>query len=64
MSATPDGSRPCIFYAHLSDMNAMPTYQLENIAYHEGVPGHHMQISIAQELTGIPKFRTQYGYTA
>ena len=64
MSGTPDGSRPGIFYAHLSDMNAMPTYQLENIAYHEGLPGHHMQISIAQELTGIPKFRTQYGYGA
>jgi uncharacterized protein (DUF885 family) len=64
MEGTPDGSRPGIFYAHLSDMNAMPTYQLENIAYHEGLPGHHMQISIQQELTGIPKFRTQYGYGA
>jgi uncharacterized protein (DUF885 family) len=64
MSGTPDGSRPGIFYAHLSDMNAMPTYQLENITYHEGLPGHHMQISIQQELTGIPKFRTQYGYGA
>ena len=63
-AGTPDGSRPGIFYAHLSDMNAMPTYQLENIAYHEGLPGHHMQISIAQELTGLPKFRSQYGYTA
>jgi uncharacterized protein (DUF885 family) len=63
-AGTPDGSRPGIFYAHLSDMNAMPTYQLENIAYHEGLPGHHMQISIAQEATGLPKFRTQYGYTA
>lgn len=63
-SGTPDGSRPGIFYAHLSDMNAMPTYQLENIAYHEGLPGHHMQISIQQELTGLPKFRTQYGYGA
>lgn len=63
-AGTPDGSRPGIFYAHLSDMNAMPTYQLENITYHEGVPGHHMQISIQQELTGLPKFRTQYGYGA
>ncbi len=63
-SGTPDGSRPGIFYAHLSDMRAMPRYQLENIAYHEGNPGHHMQISIAQELTGLPRFRTQYGYTA
>ncbi len=61
---TPDGSRPGVFYAHLSDMKSMPTYSLEAIAYHEGVPGHHMQIAIQQELTGIPKFRTQYGYTA
>ncbi len=61
---TPDGSRPGIFYAHLSDMNAMPKYQLEAIAFHEGVPGHHLQISIAQELTGLPKFRTQYLYGA
>jgi uncharacterized protein (DUF885 family) len=61
---TPDGSRPGIFYAHLSDMNAMPKYQLEDIAYHEGEPGHHLQVSIAQERTGLPKFRTQYSYTA
>ncbi len=61
---TLDGSRPGVFYAHLSDMNAMPTYELETITYHEGNPGHHMQIAIAQELTGIPKFRTQYGSTA
>jgi uncharacterized protein (DUF885 family) len=45
-------------------MNAMPRYQLEVISYHEGNPGHHMQISIQQELTGIPRFRTQYGFTA
>ncbi len=62
--STPDGSRPGVFYAHLSDMTSMPTYTLEAIAYHEGLPGHHMQIAIAQELTGIPKFRTQYGSTA
>jgi uncharacterized protein (DUF885 family) len=61
---TPDGSRPGIFYAHLSDMNAMPKFQLEDVAYHEGIPGHHLQISIAQERTGLPKFRTQYGYGA
>ena len=61
---TPDGSRPGIYYAHLSDMNAMPKPELEVIAYHEGLPGHHMQISIAQELTGVPKFRTQAGSTA
>ncbi|KAF1722627.1 DUF885 domain-containing protein [Pseudoxanthomonas wuyuanensis] len=61
---TPDGSRPGIYYAHLSDMSAMPKPELEVIAYHEGLPGHHMQISIAQELTGVPKFRTQAGFTA
>jgi len=63
-SGTPDGSRPGIYYAHLSDMNSMPKNEMEAIAYHEGNPGHHMQISIAQELTGIPVFRTQAGFTA
>jgi len=61
---TPDGSRPGVYYAHLSDMKAMPKHQLEVIAYHEGNPGHHMQISIAQELAGIPRFRTQASFTA
>ena len=59
---TPDGSRPGIYYAHLSDMSAMPIPPLEAIAYHEGNPGHHMQVSIAQELEGIPKFRSQGGF--
>lgn len=61
---TPDGSRPGVYYAHLSDMDAMPKPELEVIAYHEGLPGHHMQISIAQELTGVPRFRTQADFTA
>ena len=62
--STPDGSRPGTYYAHLSDMTAMPKRELEVIAYHEGLPGHHMQIAIAQELTGLPTFRTQTGFTA
>ncbi|MBJ6985534.1 DUF885 domain-containing protein [Luteimonas sp. MC1750] len=62
--ASPDGKRPGVYYAHLSDMNAMPKTELEVIAYHEGLPGHHMQISIAQELTGVPTFRTQTFDTA
>src|SRR5439155_16887493 len=41
---TPDGSRPGIFYVHLKDMNQEPTYQLADVAYHEGLPGHHMQL--------------------
>jgi uncharacterized protein (DUF885 family) len=53
-----------VYYAHLSDMKAMPKTTLEVIAYHEGLPGHHMQIAIAQELKGVPTFRTQYGSTA
>src|SRR6185503_15261137 len=63
-SGTPDGSRPGTYYVHLIDMTSMPKVELESVAYHEGIPGHHMQISIAQELTGVPMFRTQTGYTA
>ena len=62
--STPDGSRPGTYYAHLSDMTAMPKRELEVIAYHEGLPGHHMQIAIAQELESVPTFRTQAGFTA
>ncbi len=53
----PDGSRPGMFYVNLREMQSNPTYQLEALAYHEGIPGHHMQIAIAQELSGVPKFR-------
>ncbi|WP_308364905.1 MULTISPECIES: DUF885 domain-containing protein [unclassified Microbulbifer] len=60
---TPDGSRPGIYYAHLADMSAYSTTDMETVAYHEGNPGHHMQISIAQELEGIPQFRTQAHFT-
>ncbi|CAN5255824.1 DUF885 domain-containing protein [soil metagenome] len=62
MPGTPDGSRPGVYYAHLSDMKSMPNYEMEAIAYHEGNPGHHMQISIAQELDSVPQFRTQERY--
>ncbi len=61
---TPDGSRAGIYYVHLSDMSSMDKTTLEGVAYHEGNPGHHMQISIAQELESVPKFRTQGRYTA
>lgn len=60
----PDGSRPGIYYANLYNMKNMPSYQMEALAYHEGIPGHHMQISIAQELVDIPKFRKFGSYTA
>lgn len=63
-SGTPDGSRPGYFYANLKDMANMPTYQLEALVYHEGIPGHHMDISISQELEGIPTFRKYLRFTA
>jgi len=60
----PDGSRPGYYYANLYDMKSMPTYQMEALAYHEGIPGHHMQLAIMQELENVPKFRKFGGYTA
>ncbi|HAT58155.1 MAG TPA: DUF885 domain-containing protein [Gammaproteobacteria bacterium] len=63
-AGTPDGSRPGVFYSHMSDMSTLPIFQLEDVAYHEGSPGHHMQISIQQELEDVPKYRTQYRTTA
>ena len=61
---TPDGKRPGKYYANLYDMKAMPKYQMEALAYHEGIPGHHMQRSIAQELENVPDFRKYTSYTA
>jgi len=60
----PDGSRPGIFYANLRDMSFMPVYQLEALAYHEGIPGHHFQITISQELEGVPLFQRVARFTA
>ena len=52
-----DGSRPGTYYINLKDMGELPTYQMQALAYHEGIPGHHMQIAIAQELSDLPRFR-------
>ena len=60
----PDGSKPGMYYANLYKISDMPKYQMEALAYHEGIPGHHMQIAIAQELEGVPKFRKFGGVTA
>lgn len=59
-----DGTRPGTYYVNLYDMTAMPKYEMEALAYHEGIPGHHMQIAIAQELDSIPEFRKFSFYTA
>ena len=61
---TPDGSRPGTYFANLYEMRDMPRYQMEALAYHEGIPGHHMQLSIAQELENLPRFRRHGAYTA
>ena len=61
---TPDGSRPGHVMVNTYDFEHRKTISFESTAYHEGVPGHHMQISIAQELPTLPPFRQQAGYTA
>ena len=59
-----DGSRLGIFYASLYDVKATPRFGMRTLAYHEGIPGHHFQIGIAQELKGLPTFRTLVPFTA
>ena len=60
----PDGSRPGRLFINTYNATDRNLYSVEDIAYHEGLPGHHLQISIAQELEGIPTFRKYQGYTA
>ena len=61
---TPDGSRPGTVFVNTYKFETRSLDEVEVIAYHEGLPGHHLQISIAQELSGIPDFRKYTGYTA
>ena len=63
-AGTPDGSRPGRMFVDEYNATERNLYSVESIAYHEGVPGHHLQISIAQELQGVPEFRKYTGYTA
>ena len=59
-----DGSRPGVFYANLRDMAEVPKFGMKTLCYHEGIPGHHFQIAIAQELKGLPTFRSILPFTA
>ena len=59
-----DGTRPGVYFVNLEDVRDQPTYLMQALAYHEGIPGHHMQIAIAMELEGIPEFRKQGAHTA
>ncbi|MGB6610904.1 MAG: DUF885 domain-containing protein [Acidobacteriaceae bacterium] len=61
---TPDGSRPGTVFVNTYDFEHRSLANVESVAYHEGLPGHHLQISIAQELTGLPTFRKYLHYTA
>ena len=51
------GRGPGVFYANLRDMSETANWTMPTLAYHEGVPGHHWQISLAQEFKGLPQFR-------
>jgi prolyl oligopeptidase len=64
MPGSMDTGRPGRFYANTYDLNSRPKWQMETLALHEGIPGHHFQISIAQEIEGIPAFRKYISYTA
>ena len=61
---SPDGSRPGRVYVNTYDATSRKIIFMESTAYHEGVPGHHMQVAIAQELPDIPEFRRQGNYNA
>ena len=58
------GKRPGVFYANLRDLNEVQKFGMKTLAYHEGIPGHHFQLSIAQELKGLPFFRRMVPFTA
>src|SRR2546426_10224353 len=59
-----DGSRPAYFYVNTFRPETRPKYTMEALAYHEAVPGHHLQIAVQQELDRLPMFRRHAGYSA
>jgi uncharacterized protein (DUF885 family) len=63
-SAALDGSRPAIYFINLKDTGDWPKYSLPSLTFHEGLPGHHLQISLAQESKDIPTLRKIGGFSA
>jgi uncharacterized protein (DUF885 family) len=61
---SPNAGRPGYFYANTYDLKTRPKWEMEPLSLHEAVPGHHIQISLAQEMEGMPEFRKHGGYTA
>ncbi len=64
MPGSPEAARPGYFYANTYDLKARPKWEMEALTVHEAVPGHHLQIALAQELENVPEFRKHLGFTA
>ncbi len=63
-SGSPDAHRPGVFYVNTYRLDTRPTWEMEALAAHELLPGHHLQVALSQELAGLPEFRRYGGYTA
>ena len=59
-----DGSRPGVFFVNMRDLKEQPKFAMRTLAYHEGIPGHHFQTAIQNEMTGVPQFRKLLGFSA